>query len=654
MRTFHVGTFGWLLSCPVADAARYIRQKTALRFSDDDTRKRHGSAYIKRMLKFRKIFDGIPDQVACTSAMFTRESGFEMLTASSYFPSIRNRASLSSLIRNAVDVVCSEYGREKTYRSELALREFISHFSGLYKCQMVLDVPEKWVTKFSTLLKRLARRLDVRPMKLWTRIHAVLISLDNNYFDVSRTPEQTALYSRIQTFFTTYDDDNSLGENKQSISPCRCCTSIRKTRDVRAYTQRRVEVFSDGMTDVEVRSEIDNDPDFMPDAASCWVNIRNGVDSRWNRRGDETYSLCYKCLGSDGSSPAPFLQLNRPTLLQPGDEPNDRYTAFSVVQPGGDVALLLPATLSSVCNADLWIMSPDAMADFESRLFRSDIAPEDYIRPYGTVMVKDLQTDDDGWRAGIELEVETPERTKLSRNLYLAFDREESKVSQVRDGSLSESKGVEILTGWGSLKTVQLLVDKIATHLQQHKAGSPDSCGLHVNLSHVRKHAVGVNRMSAYSWAKIVQFWNDPANARMILAVAGRYNSRYCLVNRERGTPEFTRRVRLSGWGKLRMYANHTDIVNVENDNRIEVRAFRSDTDPCVVLGRTAFAMLSAMYATAGNRGPDSINQVGFCRWFINRRKDCHLKTAFSEFTSKVLRTDPVSILSIDSSVRYS
>jgi hypothetical protein len=647
MSNFAHGTFGWLMTAPVAEAARHVKTNIIYRYSNSpaDQRKRTASLYLRRLLQFRKYYARNPELY--TSIVFSQYDGMEQIQASAYFPESRKQRPLSYIIRKTVDELTHEFGYHQTEKSEHALKSFISHFSGLYHCQTIEQVPDSWAKHFSTLLKRLARRLGARPSKLWSRIHQQLLTLDHDHFGY--TPVQQEFYARVQKFFTSQIDDNRVSPMTYSVSPCRCCAGVRKTRVISAYSNRRIDVYENGMTSSEVASRMDNDPDFEVESETVVVNIRNGMDYRYNR-GDESYALCDKCL-SDGSEPGEYINLHRGTasLYQAGQISTDTTPGHIVEFNGSPVILMSMLPFP----AEVWVTTYTELEQFRQREFNS-VAPVDFIRPYGTVNVRDLQTDDDGWRAGLELEVETPERTKFSRMLYREFNRDESQVSQVRDGSLSDTEGVEILTGWGSLKTVSVLLDRISNHLQTYKAyKSPDSCGLHVNLSHVRKRYGGVDRMTPYSWAKLVQFWNDPANARMILAVAGRYNVHYCQVKRDRGTPAFSKRVKLGGWSTLRYNASHTDIVNVENDNRIEVRAFKSDTDPCVVLGRAAFAMLTAMYATAGNRGPDSINGASFCHWFMNRRKDCHLKTAFSEFTTKVLRTAPVNILELSDSARY-
>jgi hypothetical protein len=553
-------------------------------------------------------------------------SSFDWATTS-YDPN--HNYSLRNILQRCI-VSCSD--DDATIRREgvlLAIENFCKAYAPVYAaCQRGAqgDITHDMTVALSTAFKNIARKANISAMSLWSRIQDALVNASSNCMRrgsgrivLEAISVHTALLGGI-------------------IQPCRCCNGLRKTEKVKQYNLVYQQVYVEGMTHDEAQERISNDPDVDVEdlREETQVYLREGLAA--NLTENQYTPVCKKCLdyGRTGNVPV-SIRLHRPSYLLSTRGSTETFSRW-IHTMGTEVVITNSEMRPEL--ADSIIHTVSQFHQFTRRYFDSSIRPACLIRSYGTVNVRCLDTNDDKWRAGLELEVHSPCRNKLTRLIHNTFP--ETQVSMVHDGSLSYEEGVEILTGWGSIVTLEGLLNKLSDHLQVTSTRkSPDCCGLHVNLS-----CLNANRMSTYAKAKMVQFWNDPLNSGVIMAIAGRYNGRYYAVKSAKGTPDWTKTV-MQNHRSLYFDADHSDIVNVENSERIEVRAFRSDTDPVVVLGRTAFSMLTAMYTTVGNRGPDSINMGNFYKWFTRRRKDCRVKNAFTNFVTSRLHATPESVLSL-------
>jgi hypothetical protein len=207
-----------------------------------------------------------------------------------------------------------------------------------------------------------------------------------------------------------------------------------------------------------------------------------------------------------------------------------------------------------------------------------------------------------------------------------------------RDGSLSETRGFEIVTA------ARRLGDHIDTLRQWEphsdlRAWTTGSCGTHV---HIDSRA-----FTALSLGKFLQLYNDPANKQFIRAIAGRHpdsDSSASSYARRHGTPLTMNPASIKkGAGTTRYHMvnltnlSHSEQRRLKQDatrdckgdySTVEVRIFRATLKKERLLAQIEFAHASVAFCrVAGNHqlnGPAFLAWLGTCaghykhlaRWF--------------------------------------
>lgn len=174
---------------------------------------------------------------------------------------------------------------------------------------------------------------------------------------------------------------------------------------------------------------------------------------------------------------------------------------------------------------------------------------------------------------GFELEFAPIGNTREKRD---ALSAKLKKLTEIvagveEDGSIRHLLGAEIVTNFGSLDVVlagadaisKILIGKAVSH-------STNCCGLHVSL--------GRNTVDQWTLAKFVAFWNAPRNRDFLKSFCRRWESGYCKPKSEKG--KLTDQ--MSAFRPPEHIINCHDrreLVNTQNRNRVEVRAFRGTTN---------------------------------------------------------------------------
>lgn len=140
-----------------------------------------------------------------------------------------------------------------------------------------------------------------------------------------------------------------------------------------------------------------------------------------------------------------------------------------------------------------------------------------------------------------------------------------------QDGSISSINGAEIVTHYGSMDAVLSGAAKISNVLKgKAKSHNTTCCGLHVSISR--------SGLTNLDIARFVVFWNNPKNTRFLVAFARRWSNQYCVQDFDKGTYKIPGReydIDSFVWTGNSRY----EIVNLCNNSRIEVRAFRGTTN---------------------------------------------------------------------------
>jgi hypothetical protein len=154
------------------------------------------------------------------------------------------------------------------------------------------------------------------------------------------------------------------------------------------------------------------------------------------------------------------------------------------------------------------------------------------------------------------------------------------------DGSLND--GFEMVTqpmGLDDQRTLwrTILTRSLVGDLRSHDT---DTCGLHVHVSRAG--------MSDLHIAKVVCFVNDPDNADLIQAIARRYSTGFCRVERKKlGTAH-------------QQDGNRYQAVNLCNARTIEFRIFKGTLHAPAVIAAVEFA--NAVVEFCQPTGPDGFN----------------------------------------------
>ena len=174
---------------------------------------------------------------------------------------------------------------------------------------------------------------------------------------------------------------------------------------------------------------------------------------------------------------------------------------------------------------------------------------------------------------GFELEFAPIGHTREKRD---ALSAKLKKLTEIvagveEDGSIRHLLGAEIVTNFGSLDVVLAGADEISKILTGKAVShSTNCCGLHVSL--------GRNNVDQWTLAKFVTFWNAPRNREFLKSFCRRWESGYCKPKSEKG--------KLTDQMSATRPPEHIinchdrrELVNTQNRNRVEVRAFRGTTN---------------------------------------------------------------------------
>lgn len=210
------------------------------------------------------------------------------------------------------------------------------------------------------------------------------------------------------------------------------------------------------------------------------------------------------------------------------------------------------------------------------------------------------------------------------------------------DGSLSN--GFELVTSWGSLDVHREMVmrifgpapgsDKLPFKGLLHSHNTT-TCGLHIHLAKPTSllHAV-----------RLQAFYNDPANEKLIAAVARRYGSSYAKAQRSKHKGAVDRHVKeaLAGeslnkrwlarreWDAKRVVQRainrltetRYEQVNFSPERTVEIRVFKGSLLPTTIIACLEFAYAVYMY-TKDCKAPDLTTEA-FLNWISEpaRRRD--------------------------------
>lgn len=169
-----------------------------------------------------------------------------------------------------------------------------------------------------------------------------------------------------------------------------------------------------------------------------------------------------------------------------------------------------------------------------------------------------------------------------------------------RDASISRHDGIEVVTHYGPFPVILELVDKLCPVLKSHQCRShkapPESqCGLHVALG--RSPTTSVSTIARY-----VCFWNDIANRDFLRAFTRRWNTGYC-----KPVPGKVNEIKSCAPDELHDVIRNSDryeLLNFQNGNRIEIRAFRGTTNretlrACILLSVWLWKYCESVDSTA-------------------------------------------------------
>lgn len=245
---------------------------------------------------------------------------------------------------------------------------------------------------------------------------------------------------------------------------------------------------------------------------------------------------------------------------------------------------------------------------------------------------------------GFELEVECSDscgenqRNMLAsqvlaalRNNYaqLTKDKTTDAFFAERDGSLSN--GFEIVSSYGPIETMREVVLRTFSPRPQFdhlpwkgllRSHDTTSCGLHVHIDAPK---------SLLHTARIVAFFNSPQTKRLVRAVARRYGVSYARVNAGRAPSDALRdSKRAHGYGRVplsELSSNYVKrvvltsrrvlvgdryvMVNTENHNTLEIRAFKGSLNPITIAA--CLELSYSVWHYAAHNLP--IEQDAFLRW---------------------------------------
>jgi hypothetical protein len=228
------------------------------------------------------------------------------------------------------------------------------------------------------------------------------------------------------------------------------------------------------------------------------------------------------------------------------------------------------------------------------------------IRPYNVTLcgpLGELPTDRRGCHVlGAELECEVSDRDNFAKEIQATFPPQHCHCK--KDGSLNETKGVEIVTGHGTLDTLLPILHKAAELAAKHGGKSHDAknCGLHIGLDR--------SQLPARLQAKIIYFWNSSANYRFLRQFARRdYRSvSWCKAKLEKATAEFLAAPQLNSSDKY-------EIVNTLHESHLEFRGFRGSLRPLTLSACISVVSLIASFCDSPAATPAALTAAEFVKW---------------------------------------
>jgi Zn finger protein HypA/HybF involved in hydrogenase expression len=171
---------------------------------------------------------------------------------------------------------------------------------------------------------------------------------------------------------------------------------------------------------------------------------------------------------------------------------------------------------------------------------------------------------------GVEWEMLVDEDCRDSA--AVALDRTSFALAEA-DGSLDDERGMEVITGYSSLHTVNGWLSEI------HKLTRPEGseyCGLHVNIS----------GLSYEANLQLVYFLNNHRDFH--INVAGRWNNRYAYVNTCENLSDAEEIIRAND--------KYRQVYVRREEGYTEVRMFKGSCNVNLMLARTQYAWAVAMY----------------------------------------------------------
>ena len=135
------------------------------------------------------------------------------------------------------------------------------------------------------------------------------------------------------------------------------------------------------------------------------------------------------------------------------------------------------------------------------------------------------------------------------------------------DGSLDDN-GAEAVSHYGPIDRIAMDLKSVCGVLCKHRSISHNTqcCGLHVSISK--------NGLTTVQIARYVVFWNNPKNKEFLQKFARRWNQTFARSKEQKGKmPDCER-------AQQELMYNHDryELVNLQNPDRLEVRAFKGTT----------------------------------------------------------------------------
>jgi hypothetical protein len=161
-------------------------------------------------------------------------------------------------------------------------------------------------------------------------------------------------------------------------------------------------------------------------------------------------------------------------------------------------------------------------------------------------------------------------------------------VAAFEDDSSLDYNGAEVVSHYGPLDETSKAMKMVCDFLSVSKCKSHNTncCGLHVSFSK--------EGLKAYDIARYVVFWNAPQNKMFLISYCRRWDddehgNGYAVHKPHKGRlPSQISRDQM-GYGHEFLYNDDRyEMVNLQNEKRIEVRAFRGTT-----IASTAMACMS-------------------------------------------------------------